>query len=180
MKGTEATSKRSTAPVRRTAEQRALALRALAPPALLLVAALLWLDSLRKIDPGRMDDFGLVSVLPVSFVLALLLVSLSFALTVATCVGWRRYCRALVTFEIVLLVLILYGTPALVEVVPRSATTWQHLGVADYIARTEPSTRRSTRISTGPGSSSRWHSYNVSPDSRALPASERGARCSSI
>jgi hypothetical protein len=135
MRGTEATSERSTASGPRTVDWKALALRTLAPPALLLAAALLWHGSLRAIDPHHMDDLGLVSVLPVSFVVALVLLSLSFAITVATCFERRTYCRTLVIVEVVVLVLILYGTPALVEVVPRSATTWQHLGVADYITR---------------------------------------------
>lgn len=110
------------------------ALRSLAAPSFLLVAALLWAWSLGRIDPNDMSDFGLISVLPISFMVALLLVSVAFAVTVATA-SEGPYSRVLSTLEIVLLALMLYGTPALVEVVPRSGTMWQHLGIADYIAR---------------------------------------------
>jgi hypothetical protein len=108
--------------------------RVLAPPTFLLGAALLWAWSLTTIDPNRMSDFGLISVLPIPFMVALVLLALAFAVTIANSFE-RRYSRALLILEIALLALILYGTPAFVEVVPRSGTMWQHLGVADYIAR---------------------------------------------
>jgi hypothetical protein len=110
------------------------AVRALAPLGCLAAAAWLWALSLPNIDPDRMNDYGLVSVLPWSFPAALVLLSLSFALTLASGVEFGRYFRALLVLEIACLALVLYGTTAFVEVVPRSATMWLHLGVADYIA----------------------------------------------
>jgi hypothetical protein len=105
------------------------------PAALLLAGCALWLVSLPRIDPDRMTDLGLVSVLPLATFAALSLLTLSFAITIASQFQSRRYFRLLMAAEIFLLVMILYGTPALVEVVPRSGTVWQHLGVADYVAR---------------------------------------------
>src|SRR6476620_4909906 len=104
------------------------------PAALLLAGCALWLVSLPRIDPDRMTDLGLVSVLPLATFAALSLLTLSFAITIASRFQSRRYFRLLMAAEIFLLVMILYGTPALVEVVPRSSTMWQHLGVDDYIA----------------------------------------------
>jgi hypothetical protein len=129
----ERTSKRPAPAGLPTLSTTVLRRRSLAPPTLLLGAALLWAWSLTTIDPNRMSDFGLISVLPIPFMVALVLLTLAFAVTVAR--SFERYSRALLTLEIVLLALILYGTPAFVEVVPRSGTMWQHLGVADYIVR---------------------------------------------
>jgi hypothetical protein len=111
-----------------------LATRRLVPAAALAGAVALWAWSLPHIDPNRMSDLGLISVLPASFLTGLALLVIAFALTLANCFESGRFCRALLCMEIVLLTLMLYGTPALVEVVPRSGTMWLHLGIADYIA----------------------------------------------
>jgi hypothetical protein len=136
MKVTEAMSEPSAAPkIGITKVVVPVALRKVVAPALLLAAALLWLASLPEIDPRRMNDFGLVSVLPVSFLVALSLLALSFALTLGTRLYTKRQTTVLLIAEIVLLILVLYGTPAFVEEVPRTGTLWRHLGIVDYIAR---------------------------------------------
>jgi hypothetical protein len=62
-----------------------------------------------------------------------LLLALSFAITLSTMTAGRRYVRLLLVSQIFALVLILYGTPALVEEVPRTAAFWRHLGIANWI-----------------------------------------------
>ena len=104
-----------------------------ASSALLVAAALLWLRSLGSMDLRRMNDLGLISVLPVEFGFALFLLAVSFAITLSTMTARRMYVRLLLVSQIVVLVLILYGTPALVEEVPRTAAFWRHLGIANWI-----------------------------------------------
>jgi hypothetical protein len=84
-------------------------------------------------DLRRMNDLGLVSVIPVQFGLALFLLVVSFAITLSTMSASRTYVRLLLVSQIVVLVLILYGTPALIEEVPRTAAFWRHLGIANWI-----------------------------------------------
>jgi hypothetical protein len=38
--------------------------------------------------------------------------------------------------HLVMLVLVLYATPAVIETAPRISSTWRHVGIADYITRT--------------------------------------------
>lgn len=96
-------------------------------------AVALWVRSLPEIDLRAMNDLGLASVLPVSFFAALVLLSAGFAVTLFSDVGSRRRWEALLFWQILLVVVILYGTPALVEEVPRTAAMWRHLGVANLI-----------------------------------------------
>lgn len=103
------------------------------PPALFVSAALLWSSSLGAIDLRRMNDLGLVSVLPASFALALFFVSLSFALTLSTSSPMHAYSQALLICDVVLIVFMLYGTPLIVEDVPRPEALWRHIGVAEWI-----------------------------------------------
>lgn len=103
--------------------------RGLAPVAAALV---LWLIGLRSIDLGRMNDLGLISVLPalVFAAIAVLLASAAFQLHQAP-IDAR-----LLAVHLVVLIVVLYGIPPYVEEVPRTTTVWTHLGFAEFIART--------------------------------------------
>ncbi len=105
---------------------------ALTPALLTLPAIILWLVSLPRINIGGMNDLGLISVLPVSFFAALLLLTVSFTWTLHRG-QWDNRVHLL---QIVVLILFLFGTTAVVEEVPRFVTAWTHLGFVDYIGRT--------------------------------------------
>jgi hypothetical protein len=95
-----------------------------------LVALVLWAFSLRHVDLAAMNDFGLVSVLPVVYWSALALVVVSFPVLVA--LGARS--RVLVP-SIVTLLLVVHATPAVLYGAPRYSWTYKHLGIIDYILR---------------------------------------------
>jgi hypothetical protein len=78
-----------------------------------------------------MNDLGLISVLPIPFYVAIVLLTVGFCLELS-----HRPVRVAVMLPYILvLILVLYGTPGLVEHTPRYASTWKHLGVTDYIVR---------------------------------------------
>ncbi|MGO4622520.1 hypothetical protein [Ensifer sp. 2TAB8] len=99
--------------------------------AILSATLLLWAVSLPAIDPDRMTDIGLVSVLPRSFFLSLTLLAAGFAWLV--CGGRTR--GPLPILYLVTLVIILHGTPPIVYGTLRYSWAWKHLGVIDYIQR---------------------------------------------
>lgn len=107
-------------------------LMALAPVALMVYATILWFVTLPHIDLGRMDDLGLISVLPLSTFVALIILTTSFCMAL----GQRSLRTWLVLAHVVVLIFMLYGIAALVEEVPRFAHTWHKVGVTEYISRT--------------------------------------------
>jgi GT2 family glycosyltransferase len=104
---------------------------ALASVAALPVALLLWVFSLFRVDLGQMSDLGLVSVLPVTFWLALALLTTGFGLAVTRPTPRRG---VLVAYA-VSLVLILHATPTLLYDTLRYAWAWKHVGLIDYLLR---------------------------------------------
>jgi hypothetical protein len=111
---------------------RALTSARTVPPAGLAVcAAGLWLASLGNIDVSRVSDLGLVSVLPVSMLVAFGL------LTWGYCLALRQQPLSvpLLLVHLLVLVLIAYGTVALVEEQPRYHANWRLVGISDYVIR---------------------------------------------
>lgn len=114
----------------------ARALAVVAPPDLPFVAALaaaglLWGAAVTAIDPRAMNDYGLVSVLPAAFLLALGLLTCSFAALVSR----RPHRTALLAAHVVALVMVLHATPAVVYGTLRYSWAWKHLGIVDFIQR---------------------------------------------
>ncbi len=103
-----------------------------ATAALLALAILLWLISLPAIDPYKMTDLGLVSVLPRTFFLALALLIVGFCLTQVQDNASAGAPAAFVGAWIV----IMHGTPAIIYGALRYAWAWKHVGVVEYIQRT--------------------------------------------
>ena len=99
--------------------------------AALPVALLLWVISLFRVDLGRMSDLGLVSVLPVTFWLALALLTTGFVLAVTR----QAPRRGLLVAYAVSLVLVLHATPTLLYDTLRYAWAWKHVGLIDYLVR---------------------------------------------
>lgn len=103
-----------------------------APLVPVAAALIIWAIALPAIDVGRMNDLGLISVLPphVFVAIAVLTISAGFRLQQERIDG-----RVLVV-HLVALVIVLYAIPPIVEETARSSVTWAHLGFAEYIART--------------------------------------------
>ena len=101
------------------------------PELTLLASAILWVSSLTRINLAAMSDLGLVSVLPVTFWLALVMLSITFAATVATRGASRWWYLAC----FVALVAMLHATPAILYGSLRYSWAWKHIGVVDYISR---------------------------------------------
>ncbi|MBA2452315.1 MAG: hypothetical protein H0V47_04045 [Chloroflexia bacterium] len=99
------------------------------PVLISLCALALWIASLSQVNVREMNDLGLVSVLPVPFFAAVVVLTCSF------CLAMRQpSARASVLLlHIAILIFMLYGTPAIVEETPRFEATWKHLGIVDYI-----------------------------------------------
>ncbi|MDX6664871.1 MAG: hypothetical protein QOG68_1077, partial [Solirubrobacteraceae bacterium] len=101
---------------------------AIAMPAL---AVVLWLVSLGHMDPRAMTDTGLISVMPATFVAALLALTASFVTLALR--GPHR--RPLLAAHVVALVAFLHATPSILYGTLRYAWAWKHVGIVDYIQR---------------------------------------------
>ena len=101
----------------------------LLPLLALAAASILWLVSLPAIDPGKMTDLGLVSVLPVTYFISLGLIVLSYL----SLVGNEHSSPLIMVIHLALLILIIHGTPQLVYGTIRYSWTWKHIGIIDYI-----------------------------------------------
>ncbi|WP_328745939.1 lipopolysaccharide biosynthesis protein [Streptomyces sp. NBC_00285] len=104
--------------------------------ACVLVAALLlyWVPAARlgESDLDRMGGLGLISILPPATLLGAALLVVVFA----SLLWLGREHKALLLVTLVATVVSLHALPAVIEVEPRFATAWQHLGFIDYIDRT--------------------------------------------
>jgi hypothetical protein len=94
-------------------------------------ALALWIIGLRQVELGQMNDFGLISVIPIPVFLAL------FGLTVSYCITLRDspVRESLLFIHIVVLIVMLYGITSIVEDVPRFESAWKHIGITDYVIR---------------------------------------------
>jgi hypothetical protein len=104
----------------------------LGPVVLTLCAAALWAVSLGQIEIGQVTDIGLISVLPAPFFAALGVLTAGFCLSLRQ----ERGRVPLLLLHVGVLIVMLYGAPALIEEMPRFHSVWKHLGVVDYIQRT--------------------------------------------
>jgi hypothetical protein len=99
--------------------------------ACLAIALLLWLVSLQSADPERLDDLGLVSILPWQYWLALFLIAIGFSFSLHS----ASRLHLLRPAALVTLVLLLHATPAIVYGTLRYSWAWKHIGIVDYIQR---------------------------------------------
>jgi hypothetical protein len=106
-------------------------LRTAQPAALAVCAAGLWLASLGNIDVSGISDLGLVSVLPASVVVAFGLLTWGYCLALRQ----QRLSVPLLLVHLLVLLLIAYGTVALVEEEPRYHANWRLVGISDYVIR---------------------------------------------
>jgi hypothetical protein len=121
--------------VKQSAPVRDRSIAKLALPALCLTLLLagigVWWGSLSSVDLAKLSDVGLVTALPSSMALALVMLTVGFVLTLflAPLPSW------LTAIYTVSLIVILFGTSSIVEPMPSGTSVWKHLGVADYISR---------------------------------------------
>jgi hypothetical protein len=105
----------------------------LLPALLMVISSLIWILALRDVKIDQMNDLGLISVLPIPAFIALGLLTASFSFSVTA----PKINSIVIFAHMVLLVFMLYGITAIVEVVPRFSPAWRHAGVIDYIMRNE-------------------------------------------
>jgi O-antigen/teichoic acid export membrane protein len=120
------------APARRSLPDVRAALTRIPPPALLpLVAAALWAAPFVGADPADMTDLGLLSLLTPMSAAALLLLTAGFGWSLA-----RNRSGVLPALHVVVLLVLLHGTPALLFGTVRYSWSWKHLGIVDFVQRT--------------------------------------------
>ncbi|MCV0403326.1 MAG: hypothetical protein K5924_06405 [Chloroflexi bacterium] len=100
--------------------------------AVALVALFVWALSLQGVDLGRIDDFGLISALPLATTLSMVALTVSFGLAV---LGARPN-RFVLALHVAVLLLMVYGLPSIVEPLPRFSVAWRHVGIAEVLTRT--------------------------------------------
>jgi hypothetical protein len=107
------------------------------------VAAGLCIARLHTVDLEQMTGLGLISALPVTTLLGLGLLNVSFigALSLR-----RRYIWVL-TIQLAILVFLLHGITTVLESQPRFPVTWTHAGFVEFIDRTG---------TIAPGLDARW------------------------
>ena len=97
-----------------------------------LCALFLWAISLKYVHIRAMNDLGLVSVLPASIIIALVILTISFSLTLQL----PKLRMSILLLHLFLLIFMLYGITNLVEEAPRFAVVYRHAGLTEYIMRT--------------------------------------------
>ncbi len=94
-------------------------------------AFLIWAFSLSFINVLQMNDLGLLSVMPISTLVALVLLMISFSINLQ-----RQQLRVpILMLHLFLLIVMLYGITYLVEGVPDISTVYRHAGYTEYIMR---------------------------------------------
>ncbi|MEW9551292.1 hypothetical protein [Nonomuraea sp. NPDC050783] len=86
----------------------------------------------RGVDPQEIDGLGLISALPATAFLAILIMIVSFFVTVAQSTD-RKF---LLLFQIAAITFALHGAGALVAAEPRFPTAYIHAGFVEFISRT--------------------------------------------
>lgn len=104
----------------------------LLPWGCLLGAMLLWAASLPQLEPEEIGALGLITALPWTMVPAFGLVIAGLVIAL----GGKSRNSLLPCALILMLVVLLHGTPAFLYENLRYAWAWKHLGVIDYIQRT--------------------------------------------
>jgi len=97
----------------------------------LAFAAELWAFSLNAFNLNDMKDWGLISVFPAAIVAAYLLLLFGFAGLFLR----ERVSETVFASYIMLLILMIHGTPIFLYDTLRYAWAWKHVGIIDYIIR---------------------------------------------
>jgi hypothetical protein len=102
-----------------------------APLLLLALVVSLWAFSLQAFKLNDMQDWGLLSIFPASIIAAYILLLMGFA-----SLYFREHVSdAVFACYILLLILMIHGTPQLLYGTLRYSWAWKHVGIVDYIIR---------------------------------------------
>lgn len=93
-------------------------------------AVLLWALALPNVNLRDMDDFGLITILPVSYYAACAVLLVSFCLAV-----YRQANERILLLHIIALIIFIHGTPVILYGTMRYSWAWKHVGIVDYIQR---------------------------------------------
>ena len=97
----------------------------------LTLAVSLWVFSLQAFKLNDMQDWGLLSIFPASIIAAYILLLIGFA-----SLYFREHVSDTVfALYILLLILMIHGTPQLLYGTLRYSWAWKHVGIVDYIIR---------------------------------------------
>jgi hypothetical protein len=96
-----------------------------------LCATGLWAASLPGVDLGRMNDLGLVSVLPATIFAALAVLTISFCVVV----NQPQAKLPILLVHVIALIVMIHATPAILYGTLRYSWAWKHVGIVDYIQR---------------------------------------------
>jgi hypothetical protein len=97
----------------------------------LALAVFLWVYSLPLFDISAMGDTGLISIFPISLIIAYLILLFGFAgLFIRS-----RVNEVLFAIYVLVLILMIHGTPQLLYGTLRYSWAWKHVGIVDYIIR---------------------------------------------
>lgn len=121
----------ATKPIARNRDIGILFRTILVPLLLITSIFILWIVSLPQIDPSKMNDLGLVSVLPITYFAALVFLAVSYMINVHQ----RDAHEIILLLHILLLIFIIHGTPQIVYGTLRYSWAWKHVGIIDYIQR---------------------------------------------
>jgi hypothetical protein len=99
--------------------------------ALLPASVLLWLYSLTLVRLDAMGDYGLIAILPVTFWIALGLLTLGFA----ACLNRPWITTRWLLGHVIALIAMLHATPTILYGTLRYAWAWKHVAVIDYLLR---------------------------------------------
>ena len=111
-------------------EERSPVLQGRILAAVAAVALVLGVWALTQVDPQQIGGMGLIQVLPPAYFVALGLSLVGFVGSL----GLRRLFPALLTAQMVVLIVILQAADPIIHGVPRLEASFRHLGIADYIA----------------------------------------------
>src|SRR5690606_30994380 len=96
-----------------------------------LVAAAAWVLGLRGADPRSMTELGLFSLFTPPMVSALVLLTVGFVLALRRgAPGW------VLGLHVVVLILLIHGTPPALYDTLRYSWAWKHTGIVEFITRT--------------------------------------------
>lgn len=94
-----------------------------------VAAGLLAVEGLARVQVPVESDYGLVAELPATFWVGLVILQAVFV----TALSVRKPNKVLLALLVVVLVVLLYGTPALIDSTPRLEVSWRHLGIAEEL-----------------------------------------------
>ncbi len=97
----------------------------------LALAVWLWIGSLPEFDLSRMTDTGLISILPVRYLLAIGFLTTGFVLALRQ----ETLKEPLLFLYLTSLIFVLHGTPQLIYGTLRYSWAWKHVAIIDYIQR---------------------------------------------